>query len=248
MMGVDVKKDTGVKKTKSYEVIIMDVKLLEQKRNITKLLFKGTDAHFMNTLRRKIMAGTPILAVEDVHFYENNSVMFDEMLASRLGLIPLKMDSKNYKRGDKVKLVLEKEGPCTVYSKDIKSTDPKIEPAELNVPITILSEGQKIKIEMDAIVGIGKDHVKHQPAIISYQEIPIVNGKSYQADVIEKLLDEKQRDFIVDKNEKIEYDPTAFIFTVESHGNLNAKELFMEAVNELKEKTKEFKGELKNLS
>jgi len=228
----------------------MDVKFLQEKGNTLKVLFKGTNPAFMNALRRQIMIGIPVLAVEDVHFYENNGIMFDEILASRLGLIPLKMDLKTYKLGDKVKLVLDKEGPCTVYSKDIKSTDPKIEPAELNVPITILGEGQKLKVEMDAIVSTGSEHAKYQPAIAAYQELPIIKGKgkSYKADVLELLLDEKKRDIILGNDETIEYDETTFVFTIESFGNLSPKELFINALEGLKEKNNAFKAELKSLS
>jgi len=200
-----------------------------------------------------MMAGIPTIAVEDVHFYQNTSVMFDEMLAHRLAMVPLKMDSKKYKEGDKVKLILEKEGPATVYSKDIKSTDPKIEPAKLNIPITKLDDGQKLKLEMDAIVGKGKLHSKWQPALVSYMEMPtIVNKegkeKTYKADLIEKILDEKQRDIFVEPDQKVVYDSTTFIFTIESNGNMTPKELLLNTIEGLKEKTKEFRKELKNLN
>jgi len=232
----------------------MDVKVLEKKGDTLKLLFKDTNIAFVNGLRRSMMAGTPVLAIEDVHFYQNTSVMFDEMLAHRLGMVPLKMDSKKYKEGDKVKLILEKEGPATVYSKDIKSTDPKIEPSQLNIPITKLGEGQILKVEMDAFVGKGRTHSKWQPAVVSYMEMPTIvnkkgsNGKTYKADLIEKILDENQRDIVLEPDQEIEYDPTTFIFTIESHGNLTPKELVIASLNELKEKTKEFRKELKNLS
>ena len=228
----------------------MDIKLLETKGKTIKLLLKGTNHAFVNGLRRQIMAGIPVLAVEDVHFYQNNGAVTDETLAHRLALVPLKMDSAKYKQGDKVKLVLEKDGPCTVYSKDIKSTDPKVEPAELNIPLTKLVEGQKVKLEMDALVGLGKEHAKWQPAIASYQELPVLSGKgkSYKADVIEMILDEKQRDIIVENDQKLEYDPTTFIFIVESFGNIDVKELFLNAVEGLKQKSKDFREELKVLS
>lgn len=231
----------------------MDVKLLEKKEDTIKLLFKGTNNAFVNGLRRHMMAGIPTIAVEDVHFYQNTSVMFDEMLAHRLAMVPLKMDSKKYKEGDKVKLILEKEGPATVYSKDIKSTDPKIEPAKLNIPITKLDDGQKLKLEMDAIVGKGKLHSKWQPALVSYMEMPtIVNKegkeKTYKADLIEKILDEKQRDIFVEPDQKVVYDSTTFIFTIESNGNMTPKELLLNTIEGLKEKTKEFRKELKNLN
>jgi len=233
---------------------MVEVKVLQESESAVKILLKDTNAAFVNAIRRQMMAGTPILAVEDVHFYENNGAMHDEMLAHRLAMVPLRMDSKKYKEGDMVKLVLEKEGPCTVYSKDIKSTDPKIEPAAMNIPLTKLGEGQKVKVEMDAIVGTGNMHSKWQPAIVSYTELPIIvndkgaKDKSYKADVIEMLLDEKHRDIMLKDGQGLDYDPTAFLFSVESHGNLSAKELFDAAVDELKKRTEEFRKELKNLS
>ncbi len=232
----------------------MEVKLLEQKGNKVKLLIKDTDPAFVNGLRRQIMAGTPILAIEDVFIYENSGAMPDEMLCHRLGLVPLKMDPKKYKEDDKARLVLEIEGPCMVYSRDVKSTDPQIEPVDLNIPITKLGEGQKIKIEMDAVIGKGKQHSKWQPAVVSYQELPIIvsdrgsKEKAYKADVIELLLDEKHRDLIPKEGQHIEYDSSTFVFTVESHGNIGPMELIDEAVKSLKEKTVEFRRELKNLS
>jgi len=249
MTGAEERKDTGARRSET-----MDVKVLLEKENIAKVLIKGTNTAFVNALRRQIMSGIPILSIDDVHIYENNGAMHDEMLCQRLSLIPLRMDAKSYKEGEKVKLVLEKEGPCTVYSKDIKSTDPKIEPADLNVPITKLAEGHRLRLEMDAAIGSGKMHSKWQAAIASYQELPtIVNDKgtkdkTYKADILEMLLDEKQRDIILKEGQAIEYDPTTFIFTIESHGNLTPKELFAAAIETLKAKCEDFRRELKNLS
>jgi DNA-directed RNA polymerase subunit D len=232
----------------------MDIKVLSEKEGKVKLLISNTNPAFVNAFRRKIMSGLPVLAVEDVHIHYNNGLMFDEMLSHRLGLIPLKMDSKKYKEGDKVKLILDKEGPCVVHSSDIKSTDPKIEPADLNIPITKLAEGQKIKLEMDAIVGFGKTHAKWQPALVSFTELPIIKdekggkGKSYKADVLEMVVDEKQRDIALTQNQKLEYDRSTFVFVIESFGNLSVKELFESAIEELHSKTKEFREEIKNLS
>jgi len=245
MTVAEERKGTGVRGIK------MDVKVLEENETTVKLILKNTTHAMVNAVRRSIMSGIPVAAIEDVHIYESTGVMFDEMLAARLGLTPLKMDTKGYKLGDKVKLVLEKEGPCTVYSKDIKSTDPKIEVAKPNIIITKLGENQKLKIEMDAVVGTGKQHSKWQPALASYIEMPTIKGekgKSYKADVIETILDESQRDLPVSKGQIIEYDPTTFVFTVESHGNLTPKELFAQAIESIKVKSEDFRKELKNLS
>ncbi|MEM4256890.1 MAG: DNA-directed RNA polymerase subunit D [Candidatus Diapherotrites archaeon] len=232
----------------------MDVKVLEEKNDTLKLLFKDTNPETMNAIRRHIMNAIPVFAIEDVHIYENTGVMFDEMLAHRLGLIPLKMDSADYKEGEKVKMILEKEGPCVVYSKDIKSTDPTIEPAFMNIPITKLEEGQKIKLEMDAITGTGKQHSKFQPALVTYQEIPIVvsekggKDKSYKADMIELLINKGIGSIKLKQGERLEYDNTSFIMTIESFGNLSPKLLLEKSIEILTQKLGEFRRELKNLS
>ena len=104
---------------------MVEAKLVESKHGVDKLLLKNIDVTLLNSVRRVIMNAVPVLAVQDVNVYENTSVMFDEMLAHRLGLIPLQTD-KSYAKGDKVKLSLDKEGPGTVYSGDMKSSDPKV--------------------------------------------------------------------------------------------------------------------------
>ncbi len=232
----------------------MDLKVLEEKNDTIKILVKDTNNEAMNAIRRHIMNSIPVFAIEDVHIYENTGVMYDEMLAHRLGLIPLKMDNLEYKEGEKVKMVLEKEGPCIVYSKDIKSTDPSIEPAFMNIPITKLEEGQKIKLEMEAVTGTGKQHSKFQPALVTYQEIPIIvsekggKDKSYKADMIDLLVNKGIGSIKLKAGERLEYDNTTFVMTIESFGNIQPKALLEKAVTGIKQKCEELRRELKNLS
>ncbi|MFH1257208.1 MAG: DNA-directed RNA polymerase subunit D [Candidatus Diapherotrites archaeon] len=148
----------------------MEVKVVSDKGAMLKFSVKGTDSAFANALRRTVMNNVPVFAIEDVSFYENSGVVFDEMLAHRLALLPIKMDLKHYKEGESVTMMLEKEGPGMVYSKDVKSTDPKIEVIDKRIPLTKLKKGQKLKIEMKAVAGVGKEHAKWQPAIIAYEQ------------------------------------------------------------------------------
>ena len=124
----------------------------------------------MNAIRRVVMQDVPCFAIEDISIYENDSVMFDEFVGHRLGMLPIKSNAKGYKVGDSVKMVLEKEGPCEVFSKDIKSTDPKVEVSDKNIPLTKLGKNQRIKLEMKAVMQSGREHAKWQPAVISYQQ------------------------------------------------------------------------------
>src|SRR6266571_693601 len=89
-------------------------------------------------------------AIEDVEFhlgtvqdesgkeYESLSPMFDEILSHRLGMVPIPTDLDLFVRRDKctcggegcpsctIMFVLNKKGPCTVYSGDLEPVaDPK---------------------------------------------------------------------------------------------------------------------------
>lgn len=52
----------------------------------------GVDASFANALRRILIADIPTMAIENVYILNNTSIVQDEILAQRLGLIPIKAD------------------------------------------------------------------------------------------------------------------------------------------------------------
>jgi DNA-directed RNA polymerase I and III subunit RPAC1 len=52
----------------------------------------GIDASIANALRRVMLAEVPTMAIEHVFIEQNTSVLQDEVLAHRLGLVPLKVD------------------------------------------------------------------------------------------------------------------------------------------------------------
>ena len=63
----------------------ISIKKLDEKGNVLQYLVKDTSPAFINAIRRSVMLHTPCLAIEDVSIYQNGSVLFDEMLAHRLG-------------------------------------------------------------------------------------------------------------------------------------------------------------------
>jgi DNA-directed RNA polymerase subunit D len=241
----------------------ISVKKLDEKDKVGTYLIKGVSPAFMNAIRRTIMLHTPCLAVEDVAIYENGSVMFDEFLAHRLGMLPIKTDSRTYKQGDKVKMVLEKEGPCTVYSKDIKSTDPKIEVMDKNIPITKLNKGQRLRIEMQAIMNRGKEHAKWHPAVAGYREVPelVVSKDCDECKECVKvcpanILQLKGKKVSLTKPEecnlcgacvdacpkesiRLDFDNRSFIFITEPIAGLTTKEVIGSAIKELLGKSKQ---------
>ena len=146
----------------------MEIKQIKKGDRKIKFQLKGANVAFVNGIRRAIQASVKSFAVDTINIYENTSVMFNEMLAHRMGMLPIQADPKTYKNKDKVTLMVEKEGPCTVYSKDVRSTDPKIEVVDKKIPIIKLGKGQKLKLEMDVIIDSGKTHTKWMTGILSY--------------------------------------------------------------------------------
>ena len=57
----------------------------------------GIDSSIANSFRRILLSEVPTMAIEKVHVYNNTSVIQDEVLAHRLGLIPLKANPKLFK-------------------------------------------------------------------------------------------------------------------------------------------------------
>ncbi len=171
---------------------------LINKDDIT-LSFKitGVSPQFVNLLRRVLIARVPTLAIDDVIIVENSSIMFDEMLSHRLGLIPIKFDILNIKEDMTVyfKCDIEaKEEDITVYSKDLISSDPNIRPVYDTIPIVKLAKGQKIALEAIARVKTGSEHARFQPvSICTYKQLDDGNSfvftlESTGVDLPEKIL------------------------------------------------------------
>jgi DNA-directed RNA polymerase I and III subunit RPAC1 len=58
------------------------------------LEFNHVDVSFVNALRRILLSEIPTVAIEHVYMWNNTSIIHDEVLAHRLGLIPIKMDPR----------------------------------------------------------------------------------------------------------------------------------------------------------
>ncbi len=148
---------------------------------------KNSTPSFANALRRIMLSEIPLTAIEDVFIKENNSALQDEILANRLGLIPVKGEGT---------VKLQVEGPKTVLSGDFE-TDGNIEIPNKKIPIDELLENQKLNLSAKVKEGMGKEHAKWQPAIVKYkyktpQKINLtVESCSYlsEKDILKKSLE-----------------------------------------------------------
>ncbi|MFX0174232.1 MAG: DNA-directed RNA polymerase subunit D, partial [Candidatus Hodarchaeota archaeon] len=136
----------------------MELEIVEQYENYVKFIISQITPTFANTLRRMIMTEVPTMAIDEVIIIENTTPLYDEIVAHRLGLIPLKTDLDSYVRPEQcscggqgctsceVSLTLEKSGDKDVeivVSSDLLSQDPKIVPVHPNIPILKMAKDQK---------------------------------------------------------------------------------------------------------
>lgn len=182
------------------------IEILEKRGNRLSILLNNVSILTANSIRRAIMTEVPTMAVEHVFIYKNTSVMDDEILAHRLGLIPLRTNLEKYVPNDEceckselgcqkcsVTLYLEAKAEDEVklvYSKDIRAEDEETSPVDPDIPIVKLAPGQEISIEMRAIMGRGKDHAKWQPVSVAVvRGVPIFSVDSGKCDTCHICVD-----------------------------------------------------------
>jgi DNA-directed RNA polymerase subunit D len=194
----------------------MEVILLEKTKDRMKASFilKDSNPAFANALRRNILDMVPTMAIEDVEFRKNSSILYDEIIAHRLGLLPLTTDLKSYNLPQKckckgkgcarctLKLTLKAKGPGTVYASAIKTRDSAVKPVYPDTPIVILLKGQELELEATACLGLGKEHSKWSPGLCWY-----INNPKITVNNDNKLLSKYKDKYppqIFDKSGKID--------------------------------------------
>lgn len=203
---------------------MVSIDVLESNPSRIRIRLKGVDRAYANGIRRVAISQVPTMAIDDVVLLENSSVMFDELVSHRLGLIPLKTDLDRYNLPEdcdcknalgcpkcRVLLVLDAEATDkvrTVSSGDLVSEDPESKPVSDKIPIVKLAPGQKIKLEAYARLGRGSEHAKWQPTAAS---VLIETGK-----------------------------PDEFELYIESAGALSAPEIFLRAIQKMQRSLEDF--------
>lgn len=202
----------------------MKVKILKKNEMEVSFSVEGISPGFANALRRIMMTEVPTMAIEFVDFKKNDSALPDEILANRLGQIPLKFDKKAYDLPEEckcegkgcsrcqVELVLKEKGPKVVYSGDLKSKAKDVAPVFDNIPIVELFEDEELQFEAIAQLGLGRQHIKWQAAVVGYN-----------------------------------YEDDKFVFNVESVCGLTPEEVVLSAAEILEKKMKDFQKSLNKL-
>ena len=163
--------------------------LLEEDASSVKVRIRGLPREYANAIRRFMISEVPTLAIDSVAILDNTSPIYDEVLAHRLGLIPLKADPYKYMDCGgspcQVLLTLDVEAgeePREVFSRELVSEDADVKPVSPDIPIAKLAPRQRIKLEAYARVGRGKEHAKWQPVTVSvlkpYPHVNVLDASS----------------------------------------------------------------------
>jgi len=268
----------------------MEVKIIEKNDYSARMIVEGVDTSLMNSLRRIMLAEVPAMAIDEVVVIENSSLLHDEILAHRMGLIPLKTDLDSYNLPEectckselgcnlcRVSLTMDveaKDSNRTVYSGDLTSENPNIEPVSAKIPLVKLAPDQRIRLEAYARLGKGEKHAKWQPvSVCAYKHFPKVKIDEKNCDSCGKCVEVCPKRIIstVEAGKKLElrnvidctvckdcvnacpknpsaievsWEKDVFVLNVESPGVLPVERIIFEALKILDKKAESFLEQL----
>ena len=199
----------------------MSINIISQNEQKIAIKLKGIPLQYANELRRLCLNGVAIYAIDTVDVLSNSSVLADEGIAHRLGLIPLKTELSSVEQdnpSDRIMYTLdsgETQETRTILSGELKSQDTIVNPVSENIPIVTLAPGQRLKLEAYARLGRGTEHAKWNSANI--------------ATLTESDTDDER------------------ILTVETTGALEPQHIVISSIMELSKRLDEFKNLLSDL-
>ena len=202
-----------------------------------------------NAIRRSVNE-IPVLAIDEADVYKNDSALYDEIIAHRLGLIPLKNQKMKADQTVEMKFKIKGKGDKT----DVLSGELGDQVVYPDMPIVILSEGQEVEIVARARTGLGINHAKFSPGILFYKHLPKIKisgegeKQSELAEIYpdafemfgEKLKIKDATKFDLEQDDMKDYPGVEIsygddlVLTVESWGQMDAKDVFVEACKALK--------------
>lgn len=165
----------------------MNINFIKKEGNFLEFDLIGVDPSIANTLRRIIISEVPSIAAEKILVYKNSGDVPEEILANRIGLIPVLRDPECVHDLSEKKFTLKvknKENKVlSVYSNDIEGEENFFKP---NVLLTKLGPKQEIHLEIFCNINIGKDHAKYSPVSpATYRLMPSIKiGEIYDEEAI----------------------------------------------------------------
>ncbi|MFH0712213.1 MAG: hypothetical protein V1889_03820 [archaeon] len=215
-----------------------------------RMVFVGdVDVSLANAIRRSV-GEIPILAIDECDIYKNDSALYDEIIAHRLGLVSLK--NQKMKSGQSVEMKMKAKGKgdgievmAGLLGDDIIYPE---------TPIVLLGDKQELELVARAKAGKGNEHAKFMPGVIFYKHLPKIKvsgeGEKHSElanlypDVFEMFGDKLRvknaaacdfddEDMKNYPGVNIEFGDD-LVFMIESWGQIGVKDVFIEACKALK--------------
>ena len=202
-----------------------------------------------NAIRRSV-GEISILAIDECDIYKNDSVLYDEIIAHRLGLLSLKNQKMKADQTVEMKMKVKGEGEGV----EILAGELDGDIIYPDTPIVLLAEGQELELVARAKAGKGIDHAKFMPGLAYYKHLPkikISGEGEKQTELVEmypdafEMFGEKVKVKSAAACDLDESDVEAYpgveisfdnnlVFMIESWGQMEAKDIFTEACKSLK--------------
>lgn len=220
------------------------------KKTNEEMVFVGNvDVSLANAIRRSV-GEIPILAIDECDIYKNDSALYDEIISHRLGLVSLK--NQKLKEGDSIEMKMKAKGDGDGVEIMAGLLGDNVVYPE--TPIVLLGEKQELEIVARARVGKGNVHAKFMPGVIFYKHLPEIKiskeGEKYSElaesypNVFEMFGDKlKVKDVTacdLDGDDFKNYPGidisfgNSLVFSVESWGQIDVKNVFIDACKALK--------------
>lgn len=222
-----------------------------------KLIFRADMSESLANALRRSVSEVPVLAIDEVEIFKNDSALHDEVLAHRLGLIPLKTE-KAMSAKTKINLKLVAKNPGVVYAEELEGNAEIVQP---KIPITLLGENHKLELVATAILGTGLQHAKFVPGLFYYTHVLEIKSSLEIDKIIESsksvLVPEKHgskwialpSDSALAEIEKVDKnaisDTKELLISLESYGNMPAKDIFLGAIKVLSSNLDNFEKQIK---
>ena len=228
------------------------------KENGKEIVVSNVDVSLANAIRRSINE-IDVLAIKEIDVFRNDSAFSDEMLAHRIGLIPI--ENQKLKEGDVIEMKLKIESKENEF--DVLSESLGDNVCIKDLPIIRLDKGQGVELIARASAGKGKEHARHIPGLVYYYEEKKITLKP-EAKKVSELATKYPSVFEFDNELKVKNEwacnfdeedvgikgveiksTDSLVFVVEGWGMMECKEIVSESVKVLKKQLDDLKKAFK---
>ena len=202
-------------------------------KNSITVEISGTDLSTVNRLRKTIISDVKTIAIDTVEIEENSTLILDEVLSHRLGLIPIEILDESILNctcdcsGENIEcptcqITFTLNMTCTngsghLTTEHLKTSDKRIKIYNdiSNMMIVPIRSGQTLRLTAKTQKGSGRIHAKWSPvSVISFNEVGDINEGESSENIEESNI----------------LKPTKYIFTFETTGVLSPEKVFMAGI------------------